>query len=268
MIKYVLVSLLLIKVLPSVSAIQRVSLSSSTSDTCAFTMTEIKAVKKNITEAIDDSFSYKYVAECGTGLWKQVINLNMSNSSHQCPHSWTQASNPRSCSQPSRTAGTCTQVTLSVHVAYSKVCGRILGRGKGTNDAFQNFSAVRNDINYVDGVTIFRSSQHIWTFAAEQPFDGLPRCPCSGATTPYPHAYSFPPFVGTNYFCDVHRDNGSLWNGSSCIKQTACCNFNSPPWFTTNLPVAGFGDLQVSICSDENMDNEDVHIEQLVLHIQ
>ena len=143
------------------------------------------------------------------------------------------------------------------------MCGRITGRSIHSTDGFYHFGS-RNDENYVDGISITHSSNrtHIWTFAADQ--GAYFRCPCSNT-----HSTNTPSFVGDNYFCDAF-DNGGLWDGDGCVTGVECCLFNSPPWFTVQLPEVATDDIDVRICIDEriNGDTENVGIELLELFVQ
>ena len=145
------------------------------------------------------------------------------------------------------------------------MCGRITGRSIHSTDGFAIFGS-RNDENYVDGISITHSSTrtHIWTFAADQ--EAYFRCPCSNT---YP--INPPSFVGNNYFCDA-SDNGRLWDGDGCVTGVECCLFNSPPWFTVQLPEVATDDIDVRICIDHderiNGDTENVGIELLEVFVQ
>ncbi len=59
------------------------------------------------------------------------------------------------------------------------------------------------------------------------------------------------------YFCDGAY-NGRLWDGQDCT--TACCTFNSPPWFSVSLPAPTTDDIEVRICTDQDKSDEDIHV--------
>ena len=203
--------------------------------------------------------------QCGDGFWEQVANINMNDSSHQCPSAWQEysqsATPPRYCALPQGSRAGCVQTSFPVNIRYNKVCGRITGRSIHSTDAFRLFG-LRNDENYVDGISITHSSTraHIWTFAADQAAHF--RCPCSNR-----NPRNTPSFVDNNYFCDA-SDNGRLWDGDGCVTGVECCLFNSPPWFTVQLPEVTMDDIDVRICIDENSGNENVGIELLELYVQ
>ena len=210
---------------------------------------------------------YTLQPQCGDGFWKQVAHINMNDSSHQCPSAWQEysqsATPPRYCVLPQGSPEGCVQTSFPVNTRYDKVCGRITGRSIHSTDGFANIGS-RNDENYVDGISITHSSNrtHIWTFAADQ--GAYFRCPCSNT-----HPTNTPSFVGSNYFCDAFA-NGRLWDGDGCVTGEECCLFNSPPWFTVQLPEVATDDIDVRICIDEriNGDTENVGIELLELFVQ
>ncbi len=214
------------------------------------------AAKENVRNAIEVILN-SIIPECGEGLWEQVAYLDMSDSEQSCPPSWNEVSSPhRSCAAADSTSFECANpITYSVSGrTYSRVCGRVTGYLIGSPDAFALFAQGPGSINgsYVDGVSITHGSpqQHVWTFAAS-PYV----CPCYNENrnqAPLP-----PSFVGNNYYCD--RDNiGQLWDGQDCT--TACCTFNSPPWFSVSLPAPTTDDIEVRICTDQEKYDEDIYV--------
>ena len=198
------------------------------------------------------------ILECGSESWTPVIRLDMSNSSQQCPDGWMEYDSPRrSCGRPIGTLAGCDQITLPVDTPYSRVCGRAIASSIAIPDAFATFGP-RGAENYVDGISVTHSTprEHIWTFAADQTV--FFRCPCNGI----PQI----PFVGENYFCDA-SGNGALWDGD-CTIGLGCCTFNSPPWFIAQLPGETVEDIDVRICGDEDVRNENVHVEIFELYVQ
>ena len=199
---------------------------------------------------------------CGgvTGGWRRVAELDMTNSSHQCPSGLRQhtVSNIRTCVRDSDSPG-CSSVTFSsATLEYSRVCGKIIGYQVGTTDDFRTGT---DDINtyYVDGVSLTHGNprQHIWTFAAVYLFS----CSC----TIYTNA---PAFVGRDYFCDTDNSGPSqfdpLWDGAGC----SCCSFNNPPWFYKQLPQPTANDIEMRVCRNEDASNEDIAIEMVEIYIQ
>ena len=197
----------------------------------------------------------KKLPECGSGLWKEVMNLNMANLSHSCPSGWTVSSNPRACSRLSESL--CAITRVPVNMNYSRVCGRVVGSGKEATDGFR---ILHWRGGYVDGVTIFRDShprEHVWTFAS----DLIWKCECPTDTT-------YTGIVGSNYFCDGNENN--VWSDSSGCQSNSsnCCGPSRPPWFSTSLSQTSPEDLLVSICCDQPVHDEDVVVKEVLLYVQ
>ena len=205
---------------------------------------------------------------CGPGTWRRVFYLNASRSDQICPGQWSLVTSPvRGCNG----ADSLCRSAFSDHIfmAYSKVCGRITGASTRTPDPFQRFGG-QNSIegNYLDGVSVTHgapgSRTHIWSFAA-----GLPgRCPCD---TSNPDGAPLPPDeVGDNYFCD--RANQfqleSVWTGESCASDDPCCSFHNPPYFSVQLPTATTNRIELRICIDEPLGNEQVLVLFTEMYVQ
>ena len=210
------------------------------------------------------------VPACGEGGWRQVADLDMTDSSQQCPSPWVEVSLPaivsRACTSSISTAG-CEGVSFPVSGGtYSHVCGRADGYATGDVDAFADLFNLRNDNidnPYLEGVSITHGSprQHIWSLAAGYDQNNHFRCPCDNSDRSFA---PFPPsFVGDNYFCDGVMNGNILWNGIGCT--TACCTFNSPPYFSVSLPNPTSDAIEVRICTDQPSSDEAVHITTLQL---
>ena len=218
----------------------------------------------------------------GTPGWRRVAFINMTDTSYNCPTGLNLTSySKRTCGR-SHTSPGCSSTTFSVGgLPYSRVCGRIRGYQFGATDAFRG-SSRSIDSYYVEGVSLTHggtgSRQHIWTLAAgisevttRWPNNG---CPCDTA------AHSVvPSFVGNDYFCEsgVHSEwnygfilysNDTLWDGHDCTSTSTCCQFNSPPWFTKNLPTATTDDIELRICVKNTPSIEDVPLELIELYVQ
>ena len=221
--------------------------------------------------------------------WLQVAYLNMSDPFDQCPPAW--APSPRLDRQlcGRRHASSCNRVTYSSSgMPYSRVCGRIVAYAYGTPNGFEPFASSRQSLTtrdvFIDGVVVTRGGseaagllpQHVWSFVAglEEAPESIhvpSNCPCS-----HPAAGDFvPTFVGKDYFCEagsvhfqsnqVFLDN-ALWDGDGC-QTSDCCSFNNPPWFSRAF-ASSVEDLQVGLCADSSLDNEDTLIELLQLYVQ
>ena len=223
---------------------------------------------------------------CGniTGGWARVAELDMTNSSHQCPSGLTlrteSDSNIRACVTAS-TVG-CVSIPIDIPYSYSRVCGRVIAYQVGNTNAFHASHRTRAiDSNYVDGISLTHHNprEHIWTFAAGLRENGVDHgesiCPCAGNPGAAP-----PPFVGDDYFCEAgveeHLEsntstlysNDPLWDGRGCTGTNLCCSFNNPPWFYKQLPQPTTDNIEMRVCKDENVSNEDVAIEIVDIYVQ
>ena len=223
---------------------------------------------------------------CGniTGGWTRVAELNMTNSSHQCPSGLTLRTesdpNIRACVTAS-TVG-CVSIPIDIPYSYSRVCGRVIAYQVGNTNAFHGSHRTHAiDSNYVDGISLTHHNprEHIWTFAAGLRENGVDHgesiCPCAGNPGAAP-----PPFVGDDYFCEAgveeHLEsntstlysNDPLWDGRGCTGTNLCCSFNDPPWFYKQLPQPTTDNIEMRVCKDENVSNEDVAIEIVDIYVQ
>ena len=199
----------------------------------------------------------------------------------QCPSSWRlySANGVRTCGRPSGTG--CNSQNYTIAQIYNKVCGRIIGYQVGSTDAFYNrgFSI---DQAYVDGVSVTYGTprKHIWTFASGiSETNSFQRysCPCAFAGTPQP-----PLYVGNKYFCESGNPNTTfentgtfrytddpLWDGKRCDSEGQCCsNTNSPPWFSVDLPDETNEIIEIRICSQDGINNDDTPIGLLDIYVQ
>ena len=213
-----------------------------------------------------------------TGGWVRVANLNMTDPDQQCPENLQLSyTNPiRLCGR--RTGSSCDSVTFTTYgVQYRRVCGRVRGYQFASPDAFNVYcpAPCTIDSHYVEGVSIIHGREHIWTYAAGH--DGnrvhTSSCPCTGSGA------SPPVFVGSDYYCESAVNTGSwnyvlypndpLWDGQGCdgLEHT-CCDPPNLPWFCKELPQSTTDDLEVRICGDENLSNEDTPIDLVQLYIQ
>ena len=219
---------------------------------------------------------------CGTRGWMRVAKLDMSDTSQQCPSGFRYASGSgyRGCG----TNGGCVHITFPVHgVRYSKVCGRVNAYQYYSTDAFQPYfynRALTIDSAYVDGVSLTHGQyprQHIWTFASalDEIRSQQYTCPCSKTTTTYTGAV--PPFIGQDYFCDtgsryhyVNRvySQDPLWDGHGCRSTSTCCQFNNPPWFCKDLPQPTSDDIELRLCVNEPLNNEDIILKAVEIYVQ
>ena len=205
----------------------------------------------------------------------RVADLDMTNSSHQCPRGFQQRTDAgrRTCI-PVISRG-CSSVNFSVAEGYSRVCGKIIGYQVEAPHTFSTYSYPTID-SYIDGVSLTHGQprQHIWSFAAGLDEVGsYPQfnCPCTNSGRAIP-----PPFVGNDYFCDtgskqryqygVFYSEDPLWDGAGCGPLNTCCSFNNPPWFHKLLPQPTTDDIEMRVCKYHP--HEDIAIETIELLVQ
>ena len=230
--------------------------------------------------------STEYSCGGSTG-WRRVAYLNMSDPSQQCPSVWQEITTPhRVCGRRS-TTGSCEGLTYSTgSEQYDQVCGRIIGYQIGLPDSFYRLSSSMHSIDtfYVDGVSVTHGSprQHIWTFSTglDEGIRTSSTCFCVVGSS---DSFSIPSFVGQNYFCETGLtlwnntgglgvfwpDGDPLWDGQGCGSASiTCCTFNSPPWFNAQLPSPTTDDIEVRICGDQGIGNEDSPIQLMELYVK
>ena len=222
----------------------------------------------------------------------RVASFDMTDTSSTCPSGLrTPTGHPRLCSEdvdlPRYQCST--SIIFPVQgIKYSQVCGKIIGYQFGNvTDFIRVFPTgpkVIDNINaaYVDGVSLTHGSprEHIWTFAAaiQEYNSDQPKfaCPCIN-TRLTPLRHNIPGFVGRDYFCDTGSENevqnifygdDPLWDGAGCGPFNTCCDFNSPPWFRKEISPPTSDDIEIRLCVDESIDDEDINFETLELYVQ
>ena len=231
---------------------------------------EVHDILRNATrEIINDRFD-PISQICGPGEWRRVFYLNASRSDQSCPGQWSLVTSPvRGCGG----AGSSCRSAFSddTFMAYSKVCGRIIGEGTRTPDAFHR-SQTTIEGNYLDGVSVTHgasgSRTHIWSLGAGHPAGGgfVARCPCDTSNrgnAPLPTAE-----IGDNYFCDRADGLDRLWTGESCASDNPCCSFHNPPYFSIQLPAATTDRIELRICIDQDQGDEAVLVLLAEIYVQ
>ena len=222
----------------------------------------------------------------GTGGWRRVVYLDMTDPSTTCPSGWNMTGySKRTCGRASGGLDTCDSVTFPVSGGeYSRVCGRIKAYQWGGTDGFWNYHhgyVTTIDGAYVAGISTTHSTprQHIWTFAAGAT-EGSPSedyvCPCDAS-----HTIRVPPFVGNDYFCEsginepwdysrhvTLHSNDTLWDGENCLSSSTCCSLHNPPYFVKQLPTLTTDDIEARICLYFPSSNENIAVELVELYVQ
>ena len=219
----------------------------------------------------------------GTGGWRHVVYLNMTDPNSTCPFSWQLTGySKRTCGRVSDGQRTCDPTTFPVTGgAYSKLCGRIRAYQWGGTTAFYSYHSrqvTTIESAYVDGVSLTHGHprQHIWTFAAglsENNQLNINVCPCDTSAH-----INIPPFVDEDYFCEsglyspwagqhvLHDD--PLWDGEECLPGSRCCSLHDPPYFIKELPFPTTDDVEARICLNQGLRNENIAVELVELYAQ
>ena len=221
----------------------------------------------------------------GEGGWTRVTYVNMAQSGVTCPQGLTQRtlSGLTLCGKTSNGGPGCQSTVFStLGLSYSHVCGQLRGYQLGSPDAFfpyyNNPSLTSNDL-YVNGVSItYRSAprKHIWTYANGVNLV-LPggNCPCNNGSGLVP-----PQFVGSDYYCEtgnnVHTccdyvlySNDPLWDGQQCPSEEApCCTHPNMPWFNKTLGETTTEDIELRVCGDQHVSDEDTLLQMIELFVR
>ena len=218
-------------------------------------------------------------------VWKKVGYLNMTDPTQQCPDSWKKFTSPAgaSCGKKDSAPVLCDSVNISTSgSSYQMVCGRFRGYQIGSPDAFRHVTVLEMDLEryYVDGVSITYGSpgnrHHVYTYAAGiREYNTLNACPCAGGVA------APTSIVGSDYYCEsgnsavyiswnktTFYNADVLWDRQLCRNAEAtCCDPPFLPWFCKMFPNPIIENLEVRICLDEDLDNENVALEFFELYI-
>ena len=210
---------------------------------------------------------------CGgvTGGWMRVANIDMTNTSQNCPSGLTLISSPKRVCDI--TSNGCVSTEFDVHgVQYSHVCGRVIAYQNRVPIAF-HFQSRGIDADYVYGVSLTHGQnprEHIWTFAGASDestgYSDSFKCPCINTNINPPP--TVPSFVGSEYFCDtalsVHYNTvpvalqaaDPLWDGEGCGSTNTCCHDPqrevNPPWFVKTLSSPTSDNIEMRMCRPDS----------------
>lgn len=196
----------------------------------------------------------------------------------ECPLNWRlYEGEVRACGSTVQNGG-CSSAIFPTNTSYNHVFGRIIGYQKGSPDAFdaKSGSAFTIEEEYVDGVSLTYgasgSRKHIWTFVivlhyTDPQYQTRIGCECTNINYNWTEQF---PFIGRNYFCEsgdhdpgyvldrVYQDD-PVWDGQGCPSTSTCCA-NGPPWFCASLNETTTEDLEIRICQDQPLTDEDILI--------
>ena len=244
-------------------------------------------------ETIKDCIENLAVHSCGgTGGWRRIIYLDMTDTHTTCPSGWNMTGYPkRTCGRSSTGWRTCSSATFPFSGGkYKRICGRIKAYQHGLIAGFvpYHYGLVTTiDGAYAECVSLTHGTprKHIWTFAAGlaegSPTESNPHwklsCPCDGNRT-----IRIPPFVGNDYFCEsginalwfsnqphhILQYNDILWDGKDCISSSTCCSQHNPPYFTKQLPTPTTDDIEAKICNNYGFPSGNLAVELVELYVK
>ena len=230
----------------------------------------LNAIRSQLSEIVSDTLSV-----CGGPGWRRVAFLNMSDPNQTCPDQWRQFEHGslRLCGRRERYSASCDSARFSTSGrGYTRVCGRIIGYQYNTPDAAFHYyyeGKPGNQINepYIDGVSVTHGirRKHIWSFfAAYTPHD----C-CSGRHLNHTRSLGF---IGDNFFCDsahrVSHPEDNLFTGHPLWGDLSSCTPHSGPWFYATLTVPSIHDIEVRLCADESVENEDTPLQLVEIYVK
>ena len=239
-------------------------------------------------EKVQEHVDQLAVHTCGgTGGWRRVVHLDMTNLNTTCPSGWNMTKySKRTCGRATDGTNTCDSATYPVRGGeYRRICGKIRAYQHASPDGFRRIPSTLDSIidnAYIDGVSVTHGTprNHIWAFVAGIS-EGNPTwshaCPCDASIE-----ISVPSFVGEDYFCEsaVNRPwvggstdytfhpNDTLWDREDCLPSSTCCSRRNPPYFVKQLPNSTTDDIEARICLDEVMANENIAVELVELYVQ
>ena len=242
-------------------------------------------ITNNVTKELQMTYDDLYKSHghvCGgTGGWRRVVYLDMTDPNTNCPSGWQLTGHSkRTCGVVNTGGLTCDSAIFPVSGgAYTSVCGTIKAYQYNKTDGFRAYNVEQVttiDGAYVSGVSLTHGSprQHIWTFAAGGSESEPTRddtCPCDTTLN-----ITIPPFVGGDYFCEsgansvffggFHPDD-PLWDGEGCTSNSTCCSFNNPPYFTKQLPNPTTDDIEARICQLDSGDDSPIEFMELYVKL-
>ena len=239
-------------------------------------------------ENIKDCLEILPVYSCGgTGGWRRVVYLDMTDPHTTCPSGWNMTGySKKTCGRNNTGSLTCSSATFPVSGGeYSRVCGRIKAYQWGLTLEFHSYhyrAVTTSDGAYACGVSVTHGTprKHIWTFVAgarESNPTWHEVCPCDSART-----IRIPPFVGNDYVCEsginedwfsggthyILHSNDTLWDGKDCLPSSTCCSQHNPPYFTKQLPTTTTDDIEARICLYWSLQYANLAVELVELYVQ
>ena len=206
--------------------------------------------------------------------FKQIYSLDIRDSGQSCPSSLklTVHDSQRYCTKS--TGSSCNSISIPTNgQSYQYVRGQIKAYQFGTPDAF-NTGMTSIEEGYVDGISITHGQnprEYVFTLAVgvKQYADTLSinTCPNTGTGTPQPA------FVADEYFCSSGNPTTGVWRkvlyDIPLWSDGANCNeCMGPRTFCAALSSSTTDDLELRVCMNEDLSNEDLYIQAIDISIK
>ena len=210
--------------------------------------------------------------------FRHIYSLDMRIPTQSCPKTlqYRKHGSLRLCGKRTNKASCDSVIIPTYGKHYSRVRGRVRAYQYGSPDCFAGHGHGKIDSYYVDGISITHGKyprKHVWTYAAAWRQYTLGRnpsntCPSTG------RGRAQPGFVGDNYFCSS-ANPGPHWSVKlyptplwSNIKGDCSDCGDDDLFFCVQLPKVTSDNLEVRICTDERLNNEDIRIESMDFYVQ
>ena len=214
--------------------------------------------------------------------WMKAIDFDMKRPHEKCPSGFKMFHQQGLALCRKTVKRGCQSIIFPLYgIPYKRLCGQASSFQVGTNNGFHRYKCSHCTINdpYVDGLSLTYDypRRHIWSLAAAytgyngKNYPGL--CPCARGRGTSP-----PKFVGNNYFCETGQywyakkkidAKDPLWDGSGCgSNEKQCCETPGLPWFCTEIPGGTNKDIEVRVCGDQDVYDEDLYFQHLEVYVQ
>ncbi len=215
--------------------------------------------------------------------WELLTSLDMKNPDTNCPSEFQMvehASGVRYC-RKSLDGNGCTSITYPhINRPITRLYGRVHGIQSGTPDIEENNFNRGIEGEYIDGISLTYGQsprRHIWSFIGYTSA-AFPNCPCSTNA-----ARTTPAYIGDNYFCESGTMlpdnffqtfvNDPIWDGQNCesTQNPGCCtrgDLGNGEWFYREFTVPFTPDIELRICTDDNISDEDIGLQLVELYFQ
>ena len=245
-------------------------------------MAELKAMNETLSNYIMlKHYPPRY--KCGIpGNWTKIAYFDTTQG-NSCPTGLrtvtNTTTNQTACGRTNTSAGCASLKFQSSIKNYNNICGRVRGYQENNPEGFYHHTLTNKRIDgpYANGILITQGSprKHIWSYVAGASGANDHRiCPCA-RSIPNITSSDVPNFVGNHYYCESgHKEanhyggviwEDPLWDGQGCPNSgNQCCNRYG--WFHRQVQASSEY-IELRICADQGIHNEDVPIDQFEIWV-